>query len=317
MKKRLFIILFLLLIPIISYAASNPYPRTQTFNGVVSTPCTRVAWQEAYDRLGIALPGWGNAVDWYRNAANAGYQVGSEARPNSIAVYSGFQGYGHVAFVVSVDDETMHVVENKGSGEGKTEGNRSKGIGSGEASDLYLIGFIYITEPKTASNSSSSASTTITTTKKSNNSNLKSLTIEGVDFDFTKDNYFYILNVPYETSNITISGKTDSSKAKVDGLKDYELNVGENIITIKVTAEDKSESSYILNITRDEEEVEEIKEENKPEVKEKQNVQKFKWSNYYLIPIIGLVILISVVIIIVIKNKKKKNSKKEKKGLKK
>ena len=58
-------------------------------------------------------------------------------------------------------------------------------------------------------------------------------------------------------------------------------------------------------------------ETNKPEVKEKQNVQKFKWSNYYLIPIIGLVILISVVIIIVIKNKKKKNSKKEKKGLKK
>ncbi len=315
MKKRLFIILFLLLIPTISYAASNPYPKTQTFNGVVSTPCTRVAWQEAYDRLGIALPGWGNAVDWYRNAANAGYQVGSEAKPNSIAVYSGFQGYGHVAFVVSVSDETMHVVENKGSGEGKTEGNRSKGIGSGEASDLYLIGFIYITEPKSSgssSSSNSSSSTTTTTTKKSNNSNLKSLTIEGIDLEFAKDNYFYTLNVPYETTSITINGKTDSSKAKVDGLKDYELNVGENIITIKVTAEDKSESSYIINITRDEEVVEETKTENKIKAKEKQNVKKFKWSNYYLIPIIGLVILISVVIIIVIKNKKKKKSKSEK-----
>ncbi len=312
MKKRLFIILFLLLIPTISYAASNPYPKTQTFNGVVNTPCTRVAWQEAYDRLGIALPGWGNAVDWYRNAANAGYQVGSEAKPNSIAVYSGFQGYGHVAFVVSVSDETMHVVENRGDGEGKREGDRSKGIGSGEASDLYLIGFIYITEPKSSSSSSSAGNTTTTTTKKSNNSNLKSLTIEGIDFDFTKDNYFYTLNVPYETSSITISGKTDSSKAKVDGLKDYELNVGENIITIKVTAEDKSESSYILNITRDEEVVEESKEENKTEVKKKQNVKKFKWSNYYLIPIIGLIILISVIIIIVIKKKKKKKNKSKK-----
>lgn len=309
MKKRLFIILFLLLIPTISYAASNPYPRTQTFNGVVSTPCTRVAWQEAYDRLGIALPGWGNAVDWYRNAANAGYQVGSEAKPNSIAVYSGFQGYGHVAFVVSVSDETIHVVENRGDGEGKREGDRSKGIGSGEASDLYLIGFIYITEPKTAGSSSNS---TTTTTKKSNNSNLKSLTIEGVDLEFAKDNYFYTLNVPYETSSITISGKTDSSKAKVDGLKDYELNVGENIITIIVTAEDKSESSYIINITRDEEVVEENKTEKKTEVKEKQNVKKFKWSNYYLIPIIGLIILISGVIIIIIKNKKKKKSKSKK-----
>ena len=309
MKKKLFILWLLLLIPTISYAASNPYPKTQTFNGVVSTPCTRVAWQEAYDRLGIALPGWGNAVDWYRNAANAGYQVGSEARPNSIAVYSGFQGYGHVAFVVSVSDETMYVVENKGSGEGKTEGNRSKGIGSGEASDLYLIGFIYITEPKTVGSSSSSNSssntTTTTTTQKSNNSNLKSLTIEGVDFDFTKDNYFYTLNVPYENSSITIKGETDSSKAKVDGLKEYELNVGENIITIIVTAEDKSESSYIINITRDEEVVETPKEENKTKVKEKQNAQKFKWSNYYLIPIISLIVLITIITLVIIKKKKK------------
>ncbi len=303
MKKILFI-LWLLLIPFVSYAASNPYPKTQTFNGVVSTPCTRVVWQEVYDRLKIALPSWGNAVDWYRNAANAGYQVGSEAKPNSIAVYSGFQGYGHVAFVVSVSDEAMYVVENKGSGEGKTEGSRSKGIGSGSQSEIYLIGFIYITEPKSSNSSSSntSSNTTTTTSKKSNNSYLKNLTIEGVLLDFHKDNYFYTLNVPFETNNITINGQTESNKANVDGLKNYELNVGENIITIKVVAEDKSESSYILNITRDKEEKE--VEENKKEVIEKENVKKFKWSNYYLIPIIGLIILISGLVIILIKNKK-------------
>ncbi len=303
MKKILFI-LWLLLIPLSSYAASNPYPKTQTFNGVVSTPCTRVVWQEVYDRLKIALPSWGNAVDWYRNAANAGYQIGSEAKPNSIAVYSGFQGYGHVAFVVSVSDEAMYVVENKGSGEGKTEGSRSKGIGSGVQSEIYLIGFIYITEPKSSNSSSSntSSNTTTTTSKKSNNSYLKNLTIEGVLLDFHKDNYFYTLNVPFETSNITINGQTESSKANVEGLKNYELNVGENIITIKVVAEDKSESSYILNITRDKEEKE--VEENKREVKEKENAKKIKWSNYYLIPIIGLIILISGLVIILIKNKK-------------
>ncbi len=303
MKKILFI-LWLLLIPFVSYAASNPYPKTQTFNGVVSTPCTRVVWQEVYDRLKIALPSWGNAVDWYRNAANAGYQVGSEAKPNSVAVYSGFQGYGHVAFVVSVSDEAMYVVENKGSGEGKIEGSRSKGIGSGAQSEIYLIGFIYITEPKSSSSSSSntSSNTTTTTSKKSNNSYLKNLTIEGVLLDFHKDNYFYTLNVPFETNNITINGQTESNKANVEGLKNYELNVGENIITIKVVAEDKSESSYILNITRDKEEKE--VEENKREVIEKENVKKFKWSNYYLIPIIGLIILISGLVIILIKNKK-------------
>lgn len=301
MKKILFI-LWLLLFPTVSYAASNPYPKTQTFNGKVTTPCTRVVWQEAYDRLKIALPGWGNAVDWYRSAAKDGYQVGSEAKANSIAVYSGFQGYGHVAYVVSVSDEAMFVVENKGSSEGKTEGSRSKSIGSGEQSELYLIGFIYITEPKKTVSSSSSKDTTIIT-KKENNSNLKSLTIEGFDLDFTKDNYFYTLSVPYEIKNITLNGQTDSSKAQVDGLKDYELNVGENIITIKVTAEDKSKSSYILNITRDKK-IEEEKIEEKEEVLEKENVKKFKWSNYYLIPIIILIILISG---IVLKNKKKGN----------
>ncbi len=305
MKKRLFIILFLILIPTISYAASNPYPKTQTFNGVVSTPCTRVVWQEAYDRLGIALPGWGNAVDWYRNAANAGYQVGSEARPNSIAVYSGFQGYGHVAFVVSVDDETMRIVENRGDGEGKREGSRSKGIGSGEQSDLYLIGFIYITEPKSSgSSSSSTSSTNTTTTQKSNNSNLKSLTISGIDFNFSTDNYFYNLDVPNEINNISITGEASSNKAKIDGLQDYDLKVGENIITIKVTAEDQSESNYILNITR-----QELDTTNKEELpKEDEKIPKkkiFKWSNYYLIPIIGLIVLLSISIII-IKRKKGK-----------
>lgn len=302
-KKLLLMILFLLLIPNICYAASNPYPKTQTFNQVVSTPCTRVAWQEAYDRLGIALPSWGNAVNWYRNASNSGYKVGAEAKANSIAVYSGFQGYGHVAFVVSVSDETMHVVENKASGEGKVETDRNKGIGSGQENGIYLIGFIYITEAKSTSKASSSTGLKTTTkaeANKSSNSSLKSLTIEGIDLEFTKDNYFYILNVPYETSSISVKGEVDSKKAKVEGLKDYELNVGENIVTINVTAEDNSESSYVLNITREKEEVEEEKnEEIKTDDKSKQNVKKFKWSNFYLIPIVGIIILIGAAVILV------------------
>lgn len=44
-------------------AASNPYPTTQDYDkdGYYEVPCTRFAWQQAYDNLGIALPAWGNA----------------------------------------------------------------------------------------------------------------------------------------------------------------------------------------------------------------------------------------------------------------
>ncbi len=317
MKKKIIFLIAFLMIPMVCLGASNPYPKTQNFNGYTSTPCTRVAWQEAYDRLGIALPGWGNAVDWYRNAANAGYQVGSEAKPNSIAVYSGFYDYGHVAFVIEVSDETMRVVENKGSSEGKTEGTRSKGIGSGEESGLYLIGFIYITEPKTSTGTTTT--TTTTTTTKSSNSALKKLEVKDYDLNFQKDNYYYELTVPYEKENVSINATLDSSKASLKYDKEPTLKVGDNILEIKVTAEDKSQSVYILNIIREEkkenQDVNEVV--NEEETKEKEPVKNeiednklkeeksFKWSNYYLIPIISVPILVGIITLLVVKRKKK------------
>ncbi len=314
MKKILLIIgiVWLLLKPNVGYAASNPYPKTQTFEGVVSTPCTRVAWQEVYDRLGIALPSWGNAVDWYRNAANAGYQVGMEAKANSVAVYSGYYGYGHVAFVVSVDEEMMHLVENKASGEGKMETNRSKGIGSGEASGIYLIGFIYVTEPKTATNSSSSSSSSSATSSLSSNSSLKSLEIAGLEFDFQKDVYSYNLEVPYEVENINVVGEAQDSKANIDGLKEYHLEVGENYISIKVVAEDKSSSIYNLLVVRKPEELADEnvdKEDTLVESKEKEAVKNYdnKGTIYYLIAIgLGIIILGAIIVVIVTKSKKRK-----------
>lgn len=81
-------------------AAGNPYPTTQDVDrdGLYEIPCTRFAWQCVYDRQGIALPSWGNAVNWWQNAINQGYAVGNEPVPGSIAVWSG-DYYGHVAYV--------------------------------------------------------------------------------------------------------------------------------------------------------------------------------------------------------------------------
>lgn len=83
-------------------AAGNPYPTTQDVDrdGLYEIPCTRFAWQCVYDRQGIALPAWGNAVGWWQNAINQGYAVGNEPVPGSIAVWSG-DYYGHVAYVTA------------------------------------------------------------------------------------------------------------------------------------------------------------------------------------------------------------------------
>ena len=83
-------------------AAGNPYPTTQDVDrdGLYEIPCTRFAWQCVYDRQGIALPSWGNAVSWWQNAINQGYAVGNEPVPGSIAVWSG-DYYGHVAYVTA------------------------------------------------------------------------------------------------------------------------------------------------------------------------------------------------------------------------
>ena len=89
MKRTIFLVLISFLIfNNTIYAASNPYGKYQNLYGITTVRCTWYAWQEAYENTGVALPGWGNAQTWYNSAINSGYEVGREARPNSIAVWS-------------------------------------------------------------------------------------------------------------------------------------------------------------------------------------------------------------------------------------
>lgn len=99
--------IFVVQIPV--SAANNPYP-LDGGNGVAAGNCTYTAWEQAYNRMGIALPAWGNAAQWYDRAAASGYQVipystGVVPPANSIACWSG--GYGHVAYVVAADSVGM------------------------------------------------------------------------------------------------------------------------------------------------------------------------------------------------------------------
>lgn len=93
-------------------AETNPYSKMQTINSVTTVSCTWFAWQQAYEKLGVELPRWGNAVNWYERASDKGYKVGSIAKPNSIAVWKNSSNiYGHVAYVVSVNNNSMIINE--------------------------------------------------------------------------------------------------------------------------------------------------------------------------------------------------------------
>lgn len=89
-------------------AQANIYP-----NG--NANCTAYVWQRTYDKLGISLPGWGNAQNWYNNAKSQGYQVSDTPKADYIVVYGKTKNYikdkqgspGHVAYVESVSGNKM------------------------------------------------------------------------------------------------------------------------------------------------------------------------------------------------------------------
>lgn len=133
-------------------SGANPYGYDQTFtwNGtkVTTVRCTWYAWQQAYDNLGVSMPGWsGHAKTWLDSAASAGYDTGSTPMPGSIAVWTS-SDWGHVAYVVSVQDGSMTVNEggmpqkpwgyDNRSGVPSAVGTTRNGVGT-------LIGYIYLT----------------------------------------------------------------------------------------------------------------------------------------------------------------------------
>ncbi|MGI6269350.1 MAG: CHAP domain-containing protein [Candidatus Howiella sp.] len=130
--------------PFSASAASNPYPYQHNITGRWIVNCTWYAWQQAYERTGVALPAWGNAGQWYNNAAAQGWSVGTTAAVNSIAVWTD-GSYGHVGYVVGVEGEYISVIEGGRS-------DTTDGIGSIKVS-VYakrnygtqsLQGFIYL-----------------------------------------------------------------------------------------------------------------------------------------------------------------------------
>ncbi len=245
-KNFLLLLIGFLVLMFDVHAASNPYGKYQDLYGVKTVRCTWYAWQQAYDNAGVVLPGWGNAQTWYNSALSDGYAVGQEARANSIAVWSSNDGYGHVAYVVSVDGEYMTINE---GGIPITE-NEGIVVGSKAAIDSSnLIGFIYLDDVPKNTNESSKANDS---KKKSSNKELVALTVDIAGFNFDKDIKEYNLEVAYDIGVITIKAEAEDENAVITGTGEKALKVGNNNYKIVVTAEDGTTDEYSINVKRNE-----------------------------------------------------------------
>ena len=299
-KKNFLLILICFLSFTLSVnAATNPYGKYQDLYGVKTVRCTWYAWEQAYTNAGVALPGWGNAQTWYNSAAMAGYSVGKEAASNSIAVWSSSDSYGHVAYVVSVDESGEYMTVNEGGI--PTEENEGIVIGSKlSTSTSNLIGFIYLSDAPKSSGGSTSSSNNSESKNKSSNNNLSNLEIDIADFKFNPEVTEYNLEVPYSTKIISIKAISESDRAVVTGAGEKALKVGENNYRIVITAEDGTTKEYKISITRNAK----VSDEEKETVIETETEVKFN-NNILIVGVFIIVIAFALVVILLIKHKRK------------
>ena len=81
---------------------------------------------------------------------------------------------------------------------------------------------------------------------------LKSISIEGLDFEFNKDILEYNLEVSFDINKINISYELEDETSEVEFDNKVELIVGLNKLNINVTAENGNVRTYTINITRKE-----------------------------------------------------------------
>ena len=75
------------------------------------TNCTWTAWYLVSKNMGVAMPNFGNAQDWYYNAREYGLKVGSTPKVGSVAVYD----YNHVVYVDKISDDGKRIYVKEGN----------------------------------------------------------------------------------------------------------------------------------------------------------------------------------------------------------
>jgi len=79
---------------------------------------------------------------------------------------------------------------------------------------------------------------------------LSNITIEGYEIDFSKNKLDYSIDVPNNVTSLKISAKTSSSAASLVISGGDKLELGNNKVTIIVTAGNGTKKEYIINVNR-------------------------------------------------------------------
>ncbi len=104
---------------------------------------------------------------------------------------------------------------------------------------------------------------TARTIKLSSDNLIKSLTIKGYDIKFDPNTLEYSLKVKNSVKSLDLKVVLNSSSASYEISGNQNFKVGANTVTIKVTAEDGTERTYTLKVTREKAKTEEEQEEKK------------------------------------------------------
>lgn len=126
---------------------------------------------------------------------------------------------------------------------------------------------------------------TITVTRqsasqKSSDNSLKDLSVPGYTLSpaFSKDNLDYTLKVPNDATKIDVKAITNDEKSSVKIIGNTDLKVGNNVVTVEVTAEDGSKKTYKITVTREEEK------KNEPVLDSDATLSKLNVGDYTLSP---------------------------------
>ena len=107
--------------------------------------------------------------------------------------------------------------------------------------------------------------TTVTakTIKLSSDNLIKTLKIKGYTIDFDPNKLEYSIKVKNNTKSLDLEIVLSDENASYEVSGNQNFKVGENLVTIKVTAEDGSERTYTLKVTKEKsKDTEEQEEEN-------------------------------------------------------
>lgn len=141
-----------------------------------------------------------------------------------------------------------------------------------------------------AGNSREYTITVIRNDTRDSNNHLEKLSVSNTNIKFNANQVSYSDTVSNKIDTVTISASVASSKAKVTGVGKKKLNVGKNIFTVVVTAENGDSKSYTITINRknksgvvpDKVTVNESKKENNDDINSSDTIVVSDKNNNYL-----------------------------------